>query len=170
MAESLKKESEELDAVIQQVIAEARTEYDIVIKRIEELQAKLQAIEKTDLSENADYQNAKDERDAKVAISNLLLKRIESMSTELGTYTPTGFIMLGTTVELSVITVNGKPPQLPKTNFIFKIVQHNTSNALRNLFAIDSKVGSAILGRAAGDVVDVSAPMGEITYKIERIY
>ena len=67
MAESLKKESEELDAVIQQVIAEARTEYDIVIKRIEELQAKLQAIEKTDLSENADYQNAKDERDAKVA-------------------------------------------------------------------------------------------------------
>jgi transcription elongation GreA/GreB family factor len=92
------------------------------------------------------------------------------MSHEIGNYTPTGFIRLGTTVELIVNSIDGIQKTLPKNKFVFKLVQHDTSDALKRLVAIDSHVGAAILGRPAGDIVVVEAPGGKINYKIERIY
>lgn len=170
MSNSLQEVSVQLDSVIQELIVNTKKDLDDVTKAIEVLNKKLQDMEKTDLSENADYQIAKDERALRTAMRNLLMQRIESMTSEVGTYIPTGFITLGTTVELNVIAVDGKPPKIAKTNFIVKLVKHDTSNALLNLVAIDSKVGSAIIGRTSNTEVDVEAPGGIITYKIERIY
>jgi len=170
MYNSLQDVSEQLDNVIEQLIVDTKKNLDEITGIIEALNVKLQNMEKTDLSENADYQIAKDERTMRIAMRNLLMHRIESMSQEVGNYIPTGFITLGTTVELNVIAIDGKQPKINKTHYIVKIVNHDTSNALLNLIAIDSKVGSAILGRTAGVEVDVEAPGGIITYKIERIY
>lgn len=170
MDTSLQTVSQQLDGVIQRLIVETKNDFEETGRAIEALNTRLQNMEKTDLSENADYQIAKDERDMKSALHNLLAKRIEAMSHELGNYTPTGFITLGTTVELEVIAVDGKAPMIPKTKYIVKLVQHDTSNALLDLVAIDSKVGAAILGRTAGDTVFVEAPGGIINYYIERIY
>ena len=170
MDNSLQEMSIKLDGVIQSLIEETRKDLESTNTAIEQLNIKLQNMEKTDLSENADYQIAKDERAMRIAMHNLLMKRITSMSNEVGNYVPTGFITLGTTVELNVLTVDGKAPNFDKRRFVIKLVQHDTSNALLNLVAIDSKVGAAILGRAAGDNVLVEAPGGIINYAIERIY
>lgn len=170
MSESLQAESVRLDGVIQALINDTKAAADTTAKKIEELNIRLQNIEKTDLRENADYQIAKDELAMRTAIFNLQMKRVDSMSHEMGNYTPTGFITLGSTVELDVIAINGKPPRVDRTHYIVKVVQHDTSTMKLDLMSIDSKVGAAILGRAAGDEVDVEAPGGVITYKIGRIY
>lgn len=170
MDTSLQSVSQRLDGVVQQLIIDTKKDLDSITAVIEALNVKLQNMEKTDLSENADYQIAKDERAIKTAMRNLLMQRVEAMSHDVGNYIPTGFITLGTTVELNVVTVDGKVPDIPKTKFIIKLVQHDTSNALLDLVAIDSKVGAAIIGRRAGEQVLVEAPGGIINYVIERIY
>lgn len=171
MDNSLLAVSEQLNAVIVQSIAEEKEALTQLEEEIRNLNVTLQGKEmQTDRSENADFQIAKDSRDIKVALSNLHMQRIESMSSEVGNYAPTGFITLGSTVELNLMSVNGQTPHIAERLFVFKLVQHHTSNALKKLVAIDSKVGAALLGRAAGEIVDVEAPMGRLTYKIERIY
>lgn len=168
---SLKDESDRLNNTIEELIRSTEEEYNRIAARIKELTILLQEKEmQTDRSENASFQIAKDERDMKTSIGNLLLQKLQAMQSELGNYVPTGFIGLGTTVELTLLAVDGKPPFNVKTHFIFKLVQHHTSNAKKALIALDSKVGSAIIGRRAGDCVNCKAPKGLLTYKIERIY
>lgn len=168
---SLLPKSQELDGVIASLIDSTTQELNKLMQEIEELNVKLQGKEmRVDRSENADFQIANDARAMKTAMANLLNKRIESISGEIGSYTPTGFITLGTTVELSVISVDGKPRKLKQNRFIFKLVKHDTSNSLLNLVAIDSLVGAALQGRTVGEEVLVDALGGQIKYKIERIY
>lgn len=179
--------SDRLSRDIEQMIEDEKKELEIITARIKELNYRLQNDPdlQTDRSENASFQIAKDERDMKVSISNIKLARIDSLQSELGSYTPTGFIAHGTTVELRVKSVKNydsldflqsKPMpgnrevKVPLDTIVFKLVRHNTSNAKRNLVSIDSIVGKAISGRAAGDTVTVTAPFGEVTYSIERIY
>lgn len=171
MDTSLKTESDKLNNALSSLIEETEAEYNKIVARIKELSVLLTEKEmQTDRTENASFQIAKDERDMKTSIGNLLLQKLEAMRTELGSYVPTGFITLGTTVELSLIAVDDKPPKHVDTHFIIKLVHHHTSNATKKLVAIDSKVGSAIIGRRAGDTVNCKAPKGLLTYKIERIY
>ena len=171
MDNSLQSVSLQLDDTIRELISSSEEELRAVLKRIDELNIALQGKEmQTERSENEDFQVAKDERDMKNAISNLLAVKIESLQNEIGNYTPNGFITLGTTVDLKVMSVNERVPDLPKTKFIFKLVQHATADAKKQLVAIDSKVGLAIVGHQAGDIVTATTPMGLITYKIERIY
>lgn len=168
---SLLTKSKELDRVIVSLLDSTTTEFNKLMEDIEKLNTKLQGKEmRTDRSENADFQIANDARAMKTALANMLSKRIDSISSERGNYTPTGFITLGTTVELRALTVDGKKAKLPKDRFIFKLVKHDTSNSLKGLVAIDSAVGSAILGRTNGDVVNVKTLGGLIQYSIERIY
>lgn len=168
---SLLTKSEELDNVILGLIDSTRKELDKLNSDIEKLNVKLRGKEmRVDRSENADFQIANDARAMKTALANLLNRRIASISSEVNSYTPTGFITLGTTVELRVLSVNGKSPNFEQQNFIFKLVQHDTSDSLLNLVAIDSPVGSAILGRTTGDTVMIEALGGRIEYSIERIY
>lgn len=171
MDTSLKTESDKLNGVLTDLIKETENEYNEIVARIKELSVLLTEKEmQTDRTENASFQIAKDERDMKTSIGNLLLQKLEAMKTELRSYVPTGFITLGTTVELNLVSVDEKPPKHVDTHFIIKLVQHHTSNAKKRLVAIDSKVGSAIIGRRAGEVVKCKAPKGLLTYKIERIY
>lgn len=171
MDNSLQSVSQQLDETIKSQIKDSYAKLDKLNREIEELNIKLQGKEmQTDRSENADFQIASDARAMKTAMANLYVKRIESMSSEVGQYTPTGFITLGTTVELKIKSVDGKPPHFDKTTLVFKLVQHDTSNALVNLVAIDTKVGQALLGRTAGQMIQVNTLSGLIDYSIERIY
>ena len=163
--------SQELDGVVRSLIDSTELELNKLGEEIEELNVKLQGKEmRVDRSENADFQIANDSRAMKTALANLLNKRIKSLSSEVNSYTPTGFITLGTTVDLRVKSVDGKPAKLPKTQFVFKLVQHDTSDSLKGLVAIDSPVGAALLGRTSGETIIVDALGGRIEYLIERIY
>lgn len=169
--QSLLAESNRLNNNIVAAIESSKEELNRLMVEIEELNVKLQSKDmRVDRSENADFQIANDSRAMKVATANLLNKRIESMSQELKTYIPTGFITLGTTVEIKALTVDGKPKNLPKDKFLFKLVQHDTGDSLQSLVAIDSLVGKAIVGRTTGEIVSVVAPIGKVEYRIERIY
>lgn len=167
---SLQARSLELDEAIKSQIAKVDEELDKLYADIEELNKRLSDKEMTsDRSENADFQIASDNRMMKVSRVNFLSRKKDSMLSELSSYVPTGFISLGSTVALSIVD-NGDKRRFLRTNFVIKLVQHDTSNSTLGLVAIDSPVGSALDGRTDGETVTVEAPGGNITYKIERIY
>lgn len=167
----LKEVSAKLNNAMLKLIEDTRKELVDVNERIEQLNAQLQEKEmQTDRSENASFQIAKDERDVQVTIRNLLQNRIESLEAESGDYIPTGYITLGTTVELSIVSINGKAPSIHTTTFIVKLVNHDLSKADVGFVAIDSKVGSAIMSHQVGEIIEVVTQKGVISYKIERIY
>ena len=171
MSNDLKAASDKLNSVMVNLIEETKRELADVNARIAQLNNQLQEKEmQTDRSENASFQIAKDERDVQVTIRNLLQNRIESLESESDNYIATGFITLGTTVELRIISIAGKAPVISPTTFIVKLVNHDLSKANVGLIAVDSKVGSAIMGHAAGETVEVVTPKGVVSYKIERIY
>lgn len=167
---SLKSESERLDLVIGDFIKATQNQFDENEKRLANICTELREMEKTDASENAPLQIKRDEQAMCSALSVLLGKRIKSMSSEVGNYVPTGFIQLGTTVEVSLVSVPQGVPVEVGRKFIFKIVQHDTSLMEKQLMAIDTKLGSALLTRTEGDTVEITAPGGKFKYKVERIY
>lgn len=170
MDQSLKAVSEQLDNKLRELYAETLSEINAINERIEELNALLQMKEmSTDRSENASFQIAKDEQAIKVSIRGKLQKRLAMLEAGTGTYTPTGRITLGTTVEFSVITIDGKAPSKP-IQFTAKLVKHAIAKAKLGFIAEDGKVGLAFKGKKAGQTVLVRTLKGDILYKIERIY
>ena len=170
MDTSLKEHSERLDQTLRQLRAETFVELDAVNHRIDELNELLQMKEMSvDRSENASFQIAKDERDIKVALRSKLQKRLAVLDAGMDTYTPTGVITQGSTVEFSVITIDDKKPSKP-IRFICKLVEHAISKAPLGFISSDGKVGSAFISKRAGDIVDVVTLKGTVKYKIERIY
>lgn len=167
----LKEVSARFNNDMLKLIEDTRKELVDINLRIEQLNLQLQEKEMhTDRSENASFQIAKDERDVQVTIRNLLQNRIESLEAESGDYVPTGFITLGTTVEMSIVAIGGKAPNLHTTTFIVKLVNHDLSKADVGFIAVDCKVGSAIMGHQEGEIIEVVTQKGVISYKIERIY
>lgn len=169
---SLKEASEQFKQTMLEMVRDTEEELAVVNKRIEELNELLQMKEmSTDRSENASFQIAKDERDIKVSIRSRLQKRIATFESETGdAYSPTGFVTQGSTVELNVISIENKKPVGIPTNFIVKLVHGDLGKADKNLIAVTSKVGSALLAHRAGDIIEVMATKGLIRYKIERLY
>lgn len=139
--------------------------------RLKVIEEELAVMEKTDLSENAPYQVAKDEQSIIVNAILLLRKRIESLSRELEKYTPTGVIGLGTTVDLTLLSIDGSTPRnITRLSRVVKIVEHDTGDAIHDLVAIDSKVGAAISGHMSGECIVVPTARGQCEYLIGGVY
>lgn len=173
MDNSLQEASKEFNNVMREMVRATQEELNDVNKRIEELNELLQQKEmNTDRSENASFQIAKDERDIKVSIRSRLQKRIATFDAETeDTYSPTGFATQGSTLELSVVSIENKEPgDIKQKNFIVKLVHKDLGKADKGLVPVNSKVGAALLSHRAGDVIEVMVPKGLIKYKIERLY
>lgn len=169
--EKLRVASKQLEDQMVKLRDERIAEMQEMERRLKAIEEDLAVMEKTDLSENAPYQVAKDEQSVTVHVLTLLRKRIESLSNELSSYTPTGVIGLGTTVELTLTAIDGVPPKnVSKTHYIVKLVGHDTCDALHGLVAIDSRVGSTIVGHTANEEVTVTTARGQCTYRIGGIY
>lgn len=170
MDTSLQSISMQLDEKLRELYSITQNELNAINVRIEELNQLLQMKEmNTDRSENASYQIARDERDIKIAIRSKLQQRLATLEAGTGPYSPTGYITLGTTVEFSVISIDGKPFDKLK-NCVAKIVEHSLSQAKLGFIAVDGKAGAAFLGKCAGDTVLTRTLKGDVLYKIERIY
>ena len=167
---TLESKSVELIGVIKELIEEERTKLAAKEKELEEVNRELETMDKSDASENAPLQAARDTQAMCNSIVNLLNRRIKSMEEELVDYTPSGFIQRGTTVEVSIAKTPEGLDVPVGTKFTFMLVNHDTSKAKRQLVAIDSKLGAALLSRVEGDEVEIKAPAGLIQYKVERIY
>ncbi|MCI8507192.1 MAG: transcription elongation factor GreA [Lachnospiraceae bacterium] len=132
-----------------------------VVKRKEVAQKIKEAREQGDLSENAEYDAAKDEqKDIEARIEELesILKNVEVVYTD---EVDNEKVNVG-----CVVTVK----ELPNGNVqIFKLVGSTEADILNNKISNESPVGAALMGAKAGEVVTVEAPNGSFQFEILEI-
>lgn len=132
-----------------------------VVKRREIAQKIKEAREQGDLSENAEYDAAKDEqRDIEARIEEIeqILKNAE--------------VVVEDEVDLDKISVGCKVRILDMEfdeELEYKIVGSTEANSLKGKISNESPLGRALLGATIGDIVKVEAPVGEISYKVLEI-
>lgn len=132
-----------------------------VVKRKEVAQKIKEAREQGDLSENAEYDAAKDEqRDIELRIEELekLLKNAE--------------VVVEEEIDLEKINIGCKVKVYEieeDEEMEFKIVGSTEANSLQNKISNESPVGQALLGKKVGDVVDVETQVGVIQYRVLEI-
>ena len=132
-----------------------------VVKRKEVAQKIKEAREQGDLSENAEYDAAKDEqRDIEARIEELekLLKNAEVVDED--------------EVDLDKISIGCKVRILDiefDEELEYKIVGSTEANSLKGKISNESPVGSALMGHKAGDLVEVETQVGVIQYKVLEI-
>lgn len=132
-----------------------------VVKRKEVAEKIKEAREQGDLSENAEYDAAKDEqRDIEARIDELekILKNVE--------------VVVEEEVDLEKINV-GCTVLVHDDEYDeeieFKIVGSTEANSLQGKISNESPVGQALMGKKVGDVVDVETPAGNIRYTVLKI-
>ena len=129
-----------------------------VVKRKEVSQKIKEAREQGDLSENAEYDAAKDEqRDIEARIEEIekILKNAE--------------VVVEDEVDLDKISVGCSVKVLDMEydeEMEFKIVGSTEASSLQGKISNESPVGMALIGKKAGDVVSVETQAGIIEYKI----
>ena len=114
-----------------------------------------EAREQGDLSENAEYDAAKDEqRDIEARIEQIekILKNAEVVAEDEMSTTD---INVGCTVRLYDVEF--------EEELEFAIVGSTEANSLNGMISNESPVGSALLGKRVGDVVAVELANGEIS-------
>ena len=132
-----------------------------VVKRKEVAQKIKEAREQGDLSENAEYDAAKDEqRDIELRIEELekLLKNAEVVVED---EIDTDKINIGCKVKLLDVEFDEEME--------YFIVGSTEANSLQNKISNESPVGHALLGKGVGETVDVETQEGTIQYKVLNI-
>ena len=117
-----------------------------------------QAIDFGDLSENSEYDDAKNEQafiegsivelEDKLAHAKIIEEEDSGAKK----------VSMGCTVVLEDIEYG--------ENMVYSIVGSMEADPMENKISNESPVGEAILGKTVGSVVDVEAPVGTIQYKI----
>ena len=132
-----------------------------VVRRKEVAQKIKEAREQGDLSENAEYDAAKDEqRDIEARIEEIekILKNADVVDEE--------------EVDLNKISV-GCTVLLYDEEFEeeveYKIVGSTEANSLSGKISNESPLGKALLGKTVGDVIVVEAQAGTMEYKVLKI-
>lgn len=132
-----------------------------VVRRKEVAQKIKEAREQGDLSENAEYDAAKDEqRDIETRIEELemILKNVEVVAEEDVT---SDRINIGCTVKIKDLE-EGDIEE-------YRIVGSTEANSLQNKISNESPVGKSLIGAAVGDIVTVATPAGEFKYEVMEI-
>lgn len=117
-----------------------------------------EAREQGDLSENAEYDAAKDEqRDIEARIEELekLLKNVEVVDED--------------EVDLNAVSIGCKVCLFDAEfdeEVEYVIVGSTEANSLKNKISNESPVGAALLGRKIGETVEVETQNGELIFKI----
>ena len=132
---------------------------DLKVNKRKEIADKIkEAREQGDLSENAEYDAAKDEqRDIEARIEELenLLKYAEVYVDEEAT---TDSVGSGSNVKVLDLEFNEE--------LDFKIVGSTEANSLEGKISNESPVGAALLRKKVGDLVTVDTQMGPLQYRI----
>ena len=132
-----------------------------VVKRKEVAQKIKEAREQGDLSENAEYDAAKDEQ-----------RYIELRIEELEKLLKNAEVVVEDEIDLDKINIGCKVKLLDveyNEEMEFYIVGSTEANSLQNKISNESPVGRALMGRVVGDSVDVETQAGNIQYKVLEI-
>jgi transcription elongation factor GreA len=132
------------------------------VERRDEVAEKLkEARAQGDLSENAEYDAAKDEQaeiEARIEEIEQILKNAEIHDETDTDVTKAG---IGATVTILDMEFNDE--------YTYKIVGSTEASSLDNKISNESPLGSALMGQKVGATVKVAAPVGEIEYKIVAV-
>ena len=129
-----------------------------VVRRKEVAQKIKEAREQGDLSENAEYDAAKDEqRDIEARIEELekILKNAE--------------VVVEDEVDLDKISMGCRVKIIDMEfdeELEYKIVGSTEANSLKGKISNESPVGKALIGKKKGDVVQVETQVGVLKYKV----
>lgn len=136
--------------------------HDLKVYRRKEVAEKIkEAREQGDLSENAEYDAAKDEqRDIEARIEEIekILKNAEVVVED---EVDVDKINVGCTVKVY--------DEEFEEELDFKIVGSSEANSLQGKISNESPVGKALIGRSVGDSVEVETQAGVISYKVLSI-
>jgi transcription elongation factor GreA len=132
---------------------------EMVTVRRAEVAARIQeAKEHGDITENAEYEDAKNEQafvEGRIQTLSALIKN----AVIIDEHASTAFVGIGSTVDVE--SEDGKET--------FRIVGSAEANPAEGRISNESPVGRALLGHRKGDKVQVSVPAGSWTYKIVGI-
>ena len=115
-----------------------------------------------DLSENAEYDEAKNEQarvETEIAQLEKLLRNavvLEDNDIDMST------VNIGTTVRILDMEFNEEEE--------YQIVGSVEADADKNRISNESPVGSALIGKKVGEVAEVTTPAGTITFKVLDIH
>lgn len=136
--------------------------HDLKVNKRKEVAQKIkEAREQGDLSENAEYDAAKDEQreiEARIEEIDKILKNVE--------------VVVEDEVDVNVINIGCKVRILDiemNEELTYKIVGSTEANSLKGKISNESPLGKALLGRKVGDIVDVETHGEVIQYKILEI-
>lgn len=135
---------------------------DLKVYRRKEVAQKIkEAREQGDLSENAEYDAAKEEqRDIELRIEEIdkILKNAELVTDD---DVDSSVINIGCTVRIQDLEFDEEME--------YKIVGSTEANSLKGKISNESPVGKALIGAKVGQKVEVETPSGVIAYKILEI-
>ena len=132
---------------------------DLKVTKRKEIAEKLkEAREQGDLSENAEYDAAKDEQaqiEARIEEIEALLKNVEVV---VESEADANKVNIGCKVKVQDMTYDEE--------LEFQIVGSTEANSLKGKISNESPVGKALLGHEVGEVVSIETPDGDEQYKI----
>ena len=132
-----------------------------VVKRKEIAQKIKEAREQGDLSENAEYDAAKDEQRSMEARIEELEKIIKNAEVIDESAYDKDTVSIGSTIKFYDEEFDEE--------LEYRIVGSTESDILKGLISNESPLGKALIGAHTGDVVDVEMPMGIMKYKVLEI-
>lgn len=131
------------------------------VKRREVAERIKQAIEFGDISENSEYEDAKNEQafiEGRILTLEKMLRNakiIEPVESQ------TNVVHIGAKIGLKDMEYGDE--------FDYTIVGSAEADPLNNRISFESPVGKAILGKQEGEVVEVNVPAGRLKYKIMSV-
>ena len=132
------------------------------VKRREIADRIKEAISYGDLSENSEYEEAKNEQafvEGRIVELENMIKNAQIISDDKSGQNT---VQIGTTVTVQNITENDGPET-------YTIVGSTEADPIESKISNESPIGSAILGKTKGDTVKVKVPAGMFEYKILKI-
>lgn len=135
---------------------------ELKVVRRKEVAAKIrEAREQGDLSENAEYDAAKEEQaaiEARIEEINKILKNVEVVTEE---DIDTGKINVGSVVVIKDVEYGDE--------LEYKLVGSTEADSLKGKISNESPVGIALIGKGVGSIIEVETPAGAIKYEIINI-
>lgn len=141
--------------------AKEKLKYLQTVKRQEIVERIAEARSHGDLSENAEYDAARNEQAANELEITELDYKLKHAKILVETK-DNSFVHIGSKVKVYDEDMDEEA--------VYEITGSTESNAIENKISNDSPVGKALLGHKVGDSVKVAAPYGEYILKIMEIF
>ena len=120
-----------------------------------------------DLSENAEYQQAREDQascEDRILEIDVIIK-----NAVIAEHTNTGLVNVGSIVTLTGDNKDGEDNKGHKSEKVYELVGSEESDPANGRISNESPLGKALIGLAKGDDVSIKTPSGDKFYKIKSI-